>query len=537
MMIFFFIMTSSVIIIYSVSIYIQQRRFLLDNYGKEAAGCAACVASIFQDKDELARLKGYKEKLTTDDHYDDIQNRITNFKNAMNITYVYVFYVQNGQEVYLIDAMDDTIYTYQLGDVEHEIYPLAVKIFQTGQFIKGYETQNTDRYGSLVTSYAPIYDERGKLIALVGADYRMGNIFRELNEFIGVTVAQATLVFFIFVFVAFWWVNRRVVRPIVHLANSMDQFARSQHSSAVDGYLVHVNTGDEIEQLADSYNTLLGRIDRYIMEIQNSVLVRERAKGELDAARTIQRGILPQKLPPTPKLPTITAVGSLKPAREIGGDLFDLFALGQERVALVIGDVSGKGIPAALFMAITQTLQRSIALMEKDPASVAMSMNRILAVGNRSRMFVTWWTGHLDLKTGRMNYVNAGHNPPLLRRSDGSVHVLEEHHGRPLALIKESRYSSSTIDLEAGDLLVLYTDGLTENRVGNETFGLNRLIDIIRGVTDNSPDAILEKIKEKVDEFTHGKEAMDDLTLLLVRYDGQSLESAGEREILNQTIQ
>ena len=528
---FFIVLTLSIITLYSVSIYHYQRKILIEDHAEKASGIANAVSALFNsDKEYLESLKKYIVTLQPDEKYNEIQTRITRFKDSVKITYLYIVVVRDGHEIYIIDTICDNWDTYKIGEAEvmgPKNYELATQMFQKGTFIEGHQ-MTSERYGDLVTAYAPIRDEHGKLIALVGADYRMDDIFQKQNQFIMVTITHSSMLLTIFILIAFLLVNRRIVMPIEQLARTMKTYAEAQDKDDGKNHFVSIRTGDEIEQLANAYNLMVREINQYVEELRKSLALRERSRGELDAALAIQRGILPHEFPPLDDAPNVFVTAMLTPARGVGGDLYDVFVLQHRYLVLIIGDVSGKGVPAALFMAITETLQRTLAKSDTGPDVLANSLNQMLCRGNETAMFVTWWVGFLDMETGVLRYTSAGHNPPILKKADGTVIKVEEVHGPPLAIAPGHVYSESEIHLSEEDILILYTDGVTEAynlNTSNEQldydrtfFGTDRLIECIRNTTEIQPGNGLETIRVAVKDFTGETEQSDDLTLLALRF-------------------
>ncbi|MDO5566930.1 MAG: SpoIIE family protein phosphatase, partial [Planctomycetia bacterium] len=217
----------------------------------------------------------------------------------------------------------------------------------------------------------------------------------------------------------------------------------------------------------------------------------------------------------------VEAAAMLRAARGVGGDLYDLFPLDRDTVAVIIGDVSGKGIPAALFMAVTETLQRVCADADMDPGDLATRLNSVLMANNEAGMFVTWWVGFLELSTGILTFTNAGHNPPLIRRADGTVERLTKRHGIPLAAMDNITYKSSQIILGPRDTLILYTDGVTEAfNTENEMFGDERLRRLLEQTTSETPQQLRDEVANSVKDFAGEAPQSDDITVLCVQYNG-----------------
>ena len=244
----------------------------------------------------------------------------------------------------------------------------------------------------------------------------------------------------------------------------------------------------------------------------------ERIKTELNIASDIQTNMLPNIFPAFPGRDEFDVYATMTPAREVGGDLYDFFMTDDDHLALVIADVSGKGTPAAMFMVIAKTLIKDHAQMGISPAEVFTRVNRKLCEGNEFGYFVTAWMGILNIKTGELVYVNAGHNPPVVKLS-GKTEYLRCKPGFVLAGFEEYVYKEEKMKLHEGDRIFLYTDGATEafNAKG-ELYGEQRLIDCLKGQSGKKIDEVLHGVRADIDEFVNGAQQSDDLTLLAFDY-------------------
>jgi len=237
---------------------------------------------------------------------------------------------------------------------------------------------------------------------------------------------------------------------------------------------------------------------------------------ELNVAANIQQSILPKKFITTPEL---EIYATMRPAREIGGDFYDFFYLNDHLLGFVIADVSGKGVPAALFMTVSRTLLRAHAQTQPSPSHCLERVNELLATENDNMMFVTTFYAQIDLKTGHVVYANAGHNRPFLVKKTGEVEELPADAGIPLGIIEDYVYHEGQLDLKPGDSLFLYTDGLTDAIDGEGTkFGINPTIDILKTVREKPVKQLIEMIKMGIDEFSKGQSQFDDITMLALRY-------------------
>ena len=247
---------------------------------------------------------------------------------------------------------------------------------------------------------------------------------------------------------------------------------------------------------------------------------KERMQGELDVAREIQASIVPRLFPPFPERDEFDLHASLESAREVGGDLYDFFLLDGDRLCLSVGDVSGKGVPASLFMAVTITMLRALGhRIAGAPDEVLTRLNAALCRDNDSAMFVTLFFGIVDLRSGEMEYACGGHMPPYVVRADGSVEELARPHGVGLGVSERVRYDTATATLQPGDAILVYTDGLSEAMSFEETmFGPERIEQVLlRGGGTLDAGELLQSVRDAVWDFAAGAEQYDDLTLLTFR--------------------
>ena len=233
--------------------------------------------------------------------------------------------------------------------------------------------------------------------------------------------------------------------------------------------------------------------------------------------------MIPHIFPPFPQLKQIDLYALLESAKEVGGDLYDFFLLDEKNLCFAIGDVSGKGIPASLFMAVTRTLLRSLAQKEKETSAIVSEINATLCQNNDSNMFVTFFIGILDTSTGELRYCNAGHNPPLLIKKEGNTSFFEITKGIPLGLFSEFIFKEQITKLSGGDKLFLYTDGLTEAENWNkELFSDNRLLSVLQNYHANTPENLVKGVLEAVNQHVNGNEQSDDLTMLTILFKGSA---------------
>jgi sigma-B regulation protein RsbU (phosphoserine phosphatase) len=246
---------------------------------------------------------------------------------------------------------------------------------------------------------------------------------------------------------------------------------------------------------------------------------------DLITAREIQHAILPKVFPPYPDRKDFDIYGAMNAAKEVGGDFYDFFMIDNDRLGFVIGDVSGKGIPAAIFMAVSRTLIRATGLKGIPASECICYVNKLLCNESVSCMFVTVFYGILNMTTGELEYVNAGHNPPYLLDVNGTIKTLDMTNGKILGCIEECDFDSKTIQVNPGQTLLLYTDGVTEAfNMQYETFSNQRLEELLKNSAGSTIEDIIKKVLDEVTVFSAGAPQSDDITLLTVRYQGKNVE-------------
>ncbi len=271
--------------------------------------------------------------------------------------------------------------------------------------------------------------------------------------------------------------------------------------------------------LADDFRNLTAEIDRYNNEHIN--LIKEKSKYESDLliATKIQENMLIKDFPDDPRF---RLYASMTPAKEVGGDFYDFFLAGEDILAMVMADVSGKGVPAALFMMMAKTMIQSQIVARRDAKAVLEAVNNLIWSNNREKMFVTVWVGILDINTGVITASNAGHEYPVLKEPDGAFEIIRDKHGFVIGGKKNMKYTDYEIQMKPGSKLFVYTDGVPEAMNSNrELFGMERTVAALNTAADSSPEELLKNVEREVRTFVGSAEQFDDLTMLCIEYKGQ----------------
>ena len=305
---------------------------------------------------------------------------------------------------------------------------------------------------------------------------------------------------------------RRVTKPIAQFAESADEIA----SGNLSAELPSIKTKDEMLRLHKSFETMQKSLVQQIEETKSANEEKGRIESELNIARGIQMSMLPKTFPPFPDRNDIEIFGQQNPAKEVGGDLYD-FYIRDEKLFFCIGDVSGKGVPASLVMAVTRTLFRTISFREALPERITYGINNAMADNNESNMFVTLFLGVLDLPTGRLRYCNAGHNSPLLI-GEQRIGMLPCSPNVPLGVMPEWKFDQQETTIDLNTCIFLYTDGLTEaENVNHDQFMEERMIDVAEN-SSHQPQQLIDQMVSAVRQFVGNAEQSDDLTMLAIQY-------------------
>jgi len=347
-------------------------------------------------------------------------------------------------------------------------------------------------------------------------------------------IKQQALIFTIFllsVFVASVLVNR-ISQPLNLLAEHAKTLAAADFVAGVNIppaiEALSKQSRDEIGNLAGSLIYMERTLQQYLKNLQETTAAKERIESELKIAHDIQMSMVPKIFPPFPHRREFDIYATLVPAKEVGGDFYDFFFIDADHLCFAIGDVSGKGVPASLFMAVTITLYRAISSRASSPEAILSRLNDELCRDNTSCMFVTLFTAILDIRTGRVEYSNGGHNLPYLL-APGRIEPIDHAGGMVLGALEGVKYASDGLVLQPGDSLLLYTDGVTEAMDERENlFSERRLEEFLTSVDDASPEDLTRGLVREVGRFAAGAAPSDDITILALKYWG--VDGHGSRQ-------
>ncbi|MBQ3044933.1 MAG: SpoIIE family protein phosphatase [Clostridia bacterium] len=364
---------------------------------------------------------------------------------------------------------------------------------------------------------AEVYGESCYCIHQVTEGYRIVAVMPKSeaalsrNVSVGVTTVMQIIVFAALFIMIFILVRRLVVDNIYKVNDSLSAITEGNLDTVVD-----VRSHIEFDALSNDINTTVNTLKKYISEAE------ARIDAELAFAKAIQHSALPSVFPPYPNRNEFDISAAMHTAKEVGGDFYDFYFIDEDTLAFLVADVSGKGIPAAMFMMQSKTLLKSYAESGMSVEEIFTNANEKLCEGNDAGMFVTAWMGLLNTKTGLVTFANAGHNPPLIKHADGSFTYLKTRPGFVLAGMEGIRYRKNEYQLEKGDVIYLYTDGVTEAmNTENELYGENRLLEVLNKNAASDTQAICDAVKADVDLFAGESPQFDDITMLCLKFNGE----------------
>jgi len=368
-------------------------------------------------------------------------------------------------------------------------------------------------------TFIDLYGKRWALIGEIDKDEALSQVYhfqrKTLYWFVGLI---AVIILFAFYF------SKTLTRPLKFLTKHTKQLANHDFREGIpkefsQAFEKLLSRHDEVGDLGNAFWSMQKQLDSSIQTLKATTSAKERMESELNIGKEIQQSMLPLIFPTFPQNPAFDLFAILQPAREVGGDFYDFFFIDEDRFCFCIGDVSDKGVPSALFMAVTKTLIKSKSANDSSTASIITHVNDEMSLDNKSSMFVTLFLCILNTHTGELWFTNAGHNPPLIKRKNGNFEALKNIHGPVVGVLQGISYKEEKTMLKHGDQFLLYTDGVTEARSqDNSLFSEKRLEDLFKASKSNSVKSLTKEIIDDVEDFAVGCPQADDITILAMEY-------------------
>ena len=462
------------------------------------------------------------EYITRMPEYTELLRLLSKLREDNGAESLYLGYtdVSTMKDLYLVDAsLDEPCYPGTCDDIQ----PEHIEKIKNGDYEFPAFITNLPEYGWLCSASAPIKDSEGNVLGVALVDISMNKIMSDRQTFL-ITLIIITAVFAFITSAAFLClVNNFLLKPINVLSNAAGSFVSEKKDESFSEpsqiAKLDIKTGDEIQKLSESVKQMESDLNTYIEELTAVTSEKERIGAELDIAKHIQSSMLPCIFPAFPERREFDIYASMTPAKEVGGDFYDFFMVDERHIAIVIADVSGKGVPAALFMVIAKTLIKDHTYPNGDLGNIFTTVNNILCESNSEGLFVTAFEGVLDLVTGEFTFVNAGHEIPYISKKSGEFSPYKIKPCFVLAGMEDMKYSSGKITLEPGDKIFEYTDGVTEStNARNELYGEKRMKAVLDRNASKAPNMIIDGVKKDIAEFVGGADQFDDITMLCLEY-------------------
>lgn len=470
----------------------------------------------------------FEEYLSTgevDGEYREIEKRLDDLVDATGTTLIYVAKVDTSDYrtlTYIYDSVNSAsgFDRYPLGytaiGVDEKYVNNVRNIITEGERATEYLYSYSVESGAHTTAGIAVYDSKGKIVAILGVEKAMRRLENARNTYVKDVLLGVLAAVCLFLLVYSVFLYREVLLPILAVTDEAKRFADSNTPS---DKLSAIKKNDEIGVLAKAVGKMETDIVEYVENLTMVTAEKERIGAELSIATQIQADMLPGIFPAFPDKPEFDIYATMNPAKEVGGDFYDFFMVDESHLAIVMADVSGKGVPAALFMVIGKTLIKDHTQPGRDLGEVFTEVNDLLCESNSEGLFITAFEGVLDLVSGEFTFVNAGHEIPFICKKDGSYEPYKIRAGFVLAGMEGMRYKCGTMQLSPGDRLFQYTDGVTEaTDKDGRLYGMSRLGEILAQNAALPPTELLVKVKEDIDAFVGDAPQFDDITMLCLEY-------------------
>ena len=478
----------------------------------------------YATEEELNELNYTDQKVCAEVAYSWILDRLDQIKMAHHVDYLFIVMTEPPYDTqfFAMSAADPGAVR---GTNYEEVYPLGVTVEvnesqQRAMANAVKELNHLADAGNYVDYYSYLDNVNGKDI-IIGMTYDLSNIENEIrNVTVNNTLASVTGQL-ILSLICLFMVYRLIISPLKSVQENIRDYRETKDSETVIANLKEINSKNEIGDLKNDVIELAEEIDDYLDKIESISAEKHRIESELDMAKRIQLSMMPSVFPPYPDRNEFEIYASVEPAREVGGDFYDFFLIDKDHLCMVMADVSGKGVPAALFMMGSKIVIKNSAMLMNSPAKILTRANESICENNEQDMFLTVWLGILELSTGKLVAANAGHEYPALMRAGEKFEIIKSKHGFVIGGFEDAIYTDYELQLEPGDKLFLYTDGLPEATNGdNEMLGIDGMLDALNENCESRPEVILNGVKKAVDGFVKEAEQFDDLTMMCIEYKG-----------------
>ena len=452
-------------------------------------------------------------------------------ESDVNDFYFGVYDAETCALVYICDPDDSEETGFEAGEWEPLEKRELEKFLSWDGTGKLYDISKTEKYGWLCTAGVPLRNEAGEICGFLLSDVTLADVAAGMRAFTLFYTLVMLVLINLLCYLLTQRMKRKVVAPINAIADAAENYVADRRAgkTATDHFaMLNIRTGDEVENLSLVMADMERELADYEDDLTRITAEKERIGTELSLASRIQADMLPNIFPAFPERRDIDIYASMNPAKEVGGDFYDFFLIDNDHLAMVMADVSGKGVPAALFMMISKILIQNFAMLGRTPAGILEAVNDRICSNNREEMFVTVWLGVLDLKTGVLKAANAGHEYPAVRQPGGDFELFRDKHGFVIGGMADVRYRDYELVLEPGARLFVYTDGVPEaTDTAGALFGTERMLSALREAQEGDSETILRSVHKAVTQFSGTAPQFDDITMLCLQYLGPDSEEDG----------
>ena len=477
-------------------------------------------------------LDDYLEGKETEE-YELTEEYLNAYCEKMSVSLIYIIQVDTsdyGRFVSVFNevnnGVDDSSYTpWELGykrDTTNNEYRQKYKaIYEEGSPCETlYRIKVTDGQHPHITTMVPVKRSDGSVAGILCMQRPVRELLDARRPYL-LNLAIAVIILSVLSAIAAgYYMRRQFVEPIRAISTEAARFARENTPGEKLG---DISKFKELYDLGRSIDTMEKDMVKNIENLTAITAEKERISTELTLANRLQSAMMPHIFPAFPYRPEFDVYASMDPAKEVGGDFYDFFLIDDDHLCLVVADVSGKGIPAALFMMASKIILQSCAMLGKSASETLTKTNEAICSNNQEEMFVTVWLGILEISTGKLTAANAGHEYPILKHRDGRFEVVKDRHGFVIGGLEGSVYTDYELQLEPGAKLFLYTDGLTEaTNADKQMFGIERITKALNSDPEAEPIDVLANVRTAVNDFVKDAEQFDDLTMLCIEYRGNN---------------
>lgn len=492
------------------------------------------VMSIYDEvsKDEslITGTEEYRERFSELDTskgstYDQLFHMLAGVVEAQNAYDVYIamYDRERTRIVYIVEPDEDPETRLYPGDWE----PVNKNGLERFLDYDGegclYDIEYT-KYGLLCTVGKPITDESGKLVCFMNVDISVAEVVVGMAGFFLQLTIALIAVSALVAFLQTKKIKRDLVEPINRISEASVEYVKGHQAGDTNSdYFgcLDIHTGDELEELKNTMSCMEKDISEFEINLTRITAEKERIGTELSLATKIQASMLPSIFPAFPDRSEFDIYANTDPAREVGGDFFDFFLVDNDHLCIVTADVSGKGVPAALFMMVSKTIIHGQAMLGISPAEILKNTNETLVAQNKTVMFVTVWLGILQISTGKLTCANAGHEYPAIRRYPGRYELLKDKHGFVIGGLDGVDYNEYEFELAPGDRVFLYTDGVPEaSDAQKNMFGTDRMLESLNSRPDVTLTELIAGVRNDLNSFVGDEEQFDDITMVCLEYKG-----------------